>query len=146
MLQRDVIMRQIQQAVQVLMQVFAQVLKLKSEERYEEAVETIREAFRGTELVPRPVAELSPDELLELCRTEQGFAVDLALAMADLLREEAEIISERGDPETARASAAKAHALYRESLATEGAALPMDIAQKLSGLEEMLDRNDDARA
>ena len=145
MLQRDILMRQIQQAVQVLMQVMAEVLKLKSQGRYEEAIQSIREAFGEVELSSRPVSELSAEELLELCRTERGFAVDLALSVADLLREEADVLLQRDDLERARDSAAKAHALYEESLSTEGAALPMDIAQRIEDVEEIMSVIDDEK-
>lgn len=139
MLQRDVLIRQIQQAVQVLMQVLAQVLKLRSEERYDEAIQRINAAFIGLDFAPRPVGELAPQELIDLCRTERGFAVELALGIADLLAEEAEILLEKGTPARARSSAAKAHALYSEALETKGAALPLDIGRKLERLEEIRD-------
>lgn len=139
MLQRDLLMRQIQQAVQVLLQVLAQVFKLRSEQRYDEAIQHINDAFTGLDFTPRPVGELSPEQLVELCRTERGFSVELALGIADLLREEAEILLEKGAPAAAAVSATKAHALYAEAVATKGAALPLDIGPKMDRLEEMME-------
>lgn len=146
MLHRDLIIREIQQAVRVLMHVLAQVLKLKSQERYEAAIQQINEALGGLELAPRPIAELTSDQVVDLCRTERGFSVDLALAIADLLREEADILLLDGKAAEARASAAKAHALYEEALATKGAALPMDIGKRIDALEEMIEDADEMSA
>lgn len=115
----------------------AQVLKLVSEQRYDEAIQRINDTLTGLDLAPRPVGELSPRELVQLCRTERGFSVDLALGIADLMREEAEILLEKGLAEEARAPASKAHALYKESLATPGAAVPLDIGRKIERLEEI---------
>ena len=135
MLHKDFIMRQIQQAIQVLLQAFASVLKLKSEERYEEAIQRINEAFGKIELTPRPVRELSPDELIEMCSTPQGFDAELALSIADLLKEEGEMLEMTGEREMACASSEKSLALYRKALSTEGAAMPMDIHAKMSDVE-----------
>lgn len=141
MLHRDFLVRQIQQAVQVLLQALASVLKLRSEERYDEAVGLIQEAFGKIEITPRPVGELSAEELIELCRTSDGFLADLALSMADLLRQQGEIFRIQEKQEQACASEKKALALYRKAITTEGAAMPMDIHTKMSDLESSLDEH-----
>lgn len=128
-------MRQIQQAIAVLLQAFATVLKLKSEERYEEAIQRINEVFGEIELAPRPVRELSSNELIEMCTTSRGFKAELALSIADLLKEEGEMLQETGERELACASSEKALALYRRALAEQGAAMPMDIHTKMSDVE-----------
>ncbi len=137
MLQRDLIMREIEQAIRVLLHVLAQTLRLKSEERYEEALAYIRKAFGEADLSPRPVSELSPAELVALCRYPRGFEHGLALAIADLLCEEADVLARMGALPESRARAAGASALYEAALATEGAALPIDIAQKLARAERL---------
>ena len=139
MLHRDFLIRQIQQAVQVLLQALASVLKLKSEERYEAAIEQITQAFGEVDLTPRPVGELDAKELMDLCSTSQGFQVDLALSIADLLREQGEILRLQGRGEPACASEEKALALYQRAIRTEGAAMPMDIHTKMSSLEARID-------
>lgn len=139
MLHRDFLMRQIQQAVQVLLQALASVLRLKAEERYDEAIQRITDVFGEIDLTPRPVGELNAQELLDLCSTSQGFQVDLALSIADLLREEGEILRLQGRDELACASEEKALALYRRAIKTEGAAMPMDIHTKMSGLESRIE-------
>ena len=137
MFQRDLIMREIEQAIRVLLHVLAQTFRLKSEERYEEALAYIRQAFGEGDLSPRPVGELSPRELVELCRYPRGFEYGLALAIADLLCEEADLLAQLGSLPEARARAAGARALYEEALATEGAALPLDIAQRLARADQL---------
>lgn len=138
MLHRDFLVRQIHQAVQVLMQALARVLKLREEERYESAIGVIHDAYAGLEIAPRPVGELSAREIAEMCRTSRGFEADLALSIADLLAEEGELWSLQGDPERARFAYAKALALYREALSAEGAALPLDIGRRMDRLETLL--------
>ncbi len=140
MFQRDIIMREIEQAIRVLLHVFAQVLRLKSEERYEEALAYLRTAFGEADLSPRPVGELSPRELVELCRYPRGFEYGLALSIADLLCEEADLLTQLGSLSEARVRAAGARALYEEALATEGAVLPVDIAQKLLRAERLAEK------
>ena len=137
MFQRDIIMREIEQAIRVLLHVFAQVLRLKSEERYEEALAYLREAFGEADLSPRPVGELSPRELVALCEYPRGFEYGLALSIADLLCEEVDLLTQLGSLPEARARAVGARALYEAALATEGAVLPVDIAQKLLRAERL---------
>ena len=130
-------MREIEQAIRVLLHVFAQVLRLKSEERYEEALAYLREAFGEADLSPRPVGELSPRELVALCEYPRGFEYGLALSIADLLCEEVDLLTQLGSLPEARARAVGARALYEAALATEGAVLPVDIAQKLLRAERL---------
>ena len=130
-------MREIEQAIRVLLHVLAQTLRLKSEERYEEALAYLRNAFGEADLSPRPIAELSPRELVELCRYPRGFECGLALSIADLLCEEADLLARMGALPESRARAAGAAALYEAASATEGAALPLDIAQKSARAERL---------
>ncbi len=141
MLQRDFIMRQLYQALQVVMQALTRVLKLKAEERYGEAIIEINQVFSGIDLSPRPVGELSADQIVEMCRTTRGFEADLALSIADLITEEGEIRSLQGDEERAHACYEKALSIYRQALKAEGAALPLDIGRRMDHLEALLERS-----
>lgn len=138
MLHRDFLMRQIHQAVQVMMEALARVMKLHDEERYETALGEIDTAFAGLEIAPRPVGELSADEIAQMCRTSRGFEADLALSIADLLTEEGEIRMLQGDDDAARSALEKALSLYRAALAEEDAVLPLDIGRRMDRLEALL--------
>lgn len=138
MLHRDFLIRQIQQAVRVLMLALARILKLKDEERYEQAIEEVKLIFGELDFSPRPVGELTAQELVDLCTTPQGFQVELALSIADLLREEGDALRHLERNALACASEAKALALYKTALRMEGAAMPLDIQTRMSSLEENL--------
>lgn len=138
MLHRDFLIRQIQQAIQVLMQALARVLNLKEQQRYADAVEQIHLVFGELDFSPRPVGELNAKQLVDLCSTPQGFQVDLALSIADLLREEGDALRQLERNDLACASEEKALALYKTALRMEGAAMPLDIHARMSSLEENL--------
>lgn len=138
MLHRDFLMRQLYQAIQVLMQALTRILQLKSEERYEEAIIEISRVYSGIDLTPRPVGELSADEIIEMCETTRGFEADLALSIADIITEEGEIRSLQGNDERARECLEKALSIYRQALKAEGAAVPLDIGRRMDRLEALL--------
>lgn len=109
-LHRDFLMRQIQQLIQVLMQ----VLFKKQEGQHEEARTILSEGLVAnfdTDLD----ALLAMDQaaFMELCSPSNAFHAGLAVALADLLREE-----------PTAAAAERAYWLYEASL-EKGAALSM---------------------
>ena len=138
MLHRDFIMRQLYQAIQAIMQALTSVRQLKAEERYGEAFVEIKELYSGIDLSPRPVGELSADEIIEMCRLARGFEADLALSIADLITEEGEIHFLQGDAGLARACYDKALVIYRQALQEKDAALPLDIGRRMDRLEALL--------
>lgn len=139
MLHRDFIMRQLYQAIQAIMQALTSVRQLKAEERYGEAFVEIKQIYSGIDLSPRPVGELSADEIIEMCRTSRGFEADLALSIADLIAEEGEIHFLQGDVELARECYEKALSIYRQALREGGAALPLDVGRRMERLEALLE-------
>ena len=139
MLHRDFLMRQLYQAIQAIMQALTRVNALKSEEKYEEAIAEIDQVFGRIDMAPRPVGELSADEIIAMCRTSRGFEGDLAVSIADLITEEGEIRSMQGDDERARACYEKALSIYRQVLSAEGAAVPLDIGKRMDRLEALLE-------
>lgn len=139
MLHRDFLMRQLHQAIQVIMQALTRVRQLKAEERYGEAFVEIKELYSGIDLSPRPVGELSADEIIEMCRLARGFESDLALSIADLITEEGEIHLLQGDSHLARSCFEKALAIYRHALKEKDAALPLDIGRRMDRLEALLE-------
>lgn len=119
-LHRDFVMRQIQQLVQVLLQ----VLFNKREGLHEKARTVLDEGLKST-------FDADLDELLamdrttfmELCSPSNAFHAGLAVALADLLREEG----------TAPALQ-RARWLYEASIAA-GAAVSLETIEWLSGSE-----------
>ena len=119
-LHRDFLMRQIQQLVQVLLQ----VLFNKQQGNHEEARSVLDEGLKST-------FQADLDELLamdrasfmELCSPSNAFHGGLAVALADLLREEG-----------TEAALQRARWLYEASIAT-GAPVTLETLEWLSGPE-----------
>lgn len=137
MIQKDVLMRQIQMLTQAL----ARVLFKKSAGQQGAAQQIIAEALgeldgvdRVSDLRERPV-----EDVLDLCRSEAGgFSPDFALAVADLLREDGDLLAMQERDAEACASYERALALYRRAEADEHAAVPMDFAARVAHVEERL--------
>ncbi|MDE2996934.1 MAG: hypothetical protein OXT73_09400 [Bacteroidota bacterium] len=109
-LHRDFLMRQIQQLIQVLMQ----VLFKKQEGQHEEARTILSEGLVAnfdTDL--DALLAMDQSAFMELCSPSNAFHAGLAVALADLLREE-----------PTAAAAERAYWLYEASL-EKGAALSM---------------------
>ncbi len=123
------------------MQALTRVLELRSEEKYDEAITEIDRVFGGIDISPRPVGELTADEIIDMCKTSRGFESDLALSIADLITEEGEIRSLQGDDEWARACYEKALSIYRQALSAKGAALPLNIGKRMDRLESLLEQS-----
>lgn len=135
MLQRDYFMRQVQQLAQALQQVIMQ----KEEERIAEARRTIREAIEALEQgKERDLRERSLKETLQFCRRDGAFRPELAAAVADLLKEEGDLLTWQGQAHEAEKSRTRALLLYRRAMQEKDAALPLNVAAKLSGLEAEL--------
>lgn len=138
MIQRDFIMRQIQQLVQVL----AQVIFLKSINQYEEAREVIQTAIEGV-FGQNTVAliKLSDTELLSLCETQDGLNAEFALALADLLYEESLL---NHDEETALDAGRRALFLY-EKVVTLQKVLPLQAVDKMAALNDLFNHTNNSK-
>ena len=136
MIQRDVLMRQ----VQMLAQALARVVFNKSTGQHDQAQQIIEQALG--ELDGQGAAGLREqpvERLFELCSTEAGFAPGLALGVADLLREDGDLFALRDRAKSARASYERALALYRRVQNEEGAAVPLDLGDRIAHVEEQLE-------
>jgi hypothetical protein len=119
-LHRDFLMRQIQQLVQVLLQ----VLFNKQEGNHEVARSVLDEGLKSTFKADlNELLTMERKTFMELCSPSNSFHAGLAVALADLLREEGT------DPALQRA-----RWLYEASIAT-GAAVSLDALEWLSGPE-----------
>ena len=109
-LHRDFLMRQIQQLVQVLMQ----VLLKKKQGAHEEARNILSEGLEETfQNDLDTLLAMDRDSFMTLCSPSNAFHAGLAVALADLLREE-------GSPEGGE----RAYWLYEASI-EQGAALSL---------------------
>lgn len=125
MIQRDFLLRQIQQAIQVL----AQVL-LQKRDGTPEAQATLAEALRqvaGAD--PAGLAALSREATRDLATDEGTFSPDLAVALADLLRE-----AEDPTPH-APALHVRARWLYEDALEA-GGPVPYDVMDRIAALPD----------
>jgi hypothetical protein len=133
MFQRDYLMRQIQQ----MMQVITQVLFHRRNDRPDEALEIIDTAFSdlpALEKLLRP--GLSRDEVLETCGGATGLNSDYAVVVADVLRERGSILSEDGS--RGRTWLRYALWLYEAALAEGGSAVPWNVHEQMAQLKEMI--------
>lgn len=135
MLERDYLMRQIQQMVRVLQQVLFQ----KQQGRVEEAHRTIQQAIG--ELDERGDGNLrhrSLREVIRFCRRDGAFRADFAMHLADVLNVEGDLLAEQGNVREGQKSHARALLLYRRAMQEENAAFPLDAGAKLNTLEAKL--------
>lgn len=132
MIQRDFVLRQIQQLVQAL----AYVLQLKSVGKTEEAIEAVDNGLRET-FGDRMVAfqDLSADELLKWCSTEGALNADLAFAVAEMLEEKGNLLAD-GPPSKAQHYYQLSLSLY-EKLTASGSAVPFDIYERIERLRNL---------
>ncbi|MGA0255620.1 MAG: hypothetical protein ACO3NR_07980 [Rhodothermales bacterium] len=115
-LHRDFLMRQIQQLVQVLLQVVTR----RRQGDYEEAQSILNEGLEATFSADLDtLLTMEKDDFMALCSPSNAFHAGLAVALADLLREETTV---RADE--------RARWLYEASIAT-GAALSLDAIEWL---------------
>lgn len=115
---RDFMMRQIQQLVQVLLQV---MLK-KQQDRPEEARSILNEGLKATfDQDLDSLLAMDQGEFMALCSPRNAFHAELAVALADLLREDAS--AEAHD---------RAEWLYKETI-QHGAALSLEAIAWLNG-------------
>lgn len=119
----------------------ARVLFHKSTQQYESALQEIDQAFEGLqELNVLLHATRSRDDVLALCRTDGGFVSEKALVVAELLVERALLVEGFDERE---ANFQYALWLYETAVSEGGAALPMDIHERVAWLIEQLETPDE---
>jgi len=144
MFQKDYLMRQIQQMVQVI----AQVLFHRKNDQYAQALEIIDQSLQdlpGLDEFLRP--DLNREEVLAACTDDSGaFNAEKAVVVADVLREKGEILQEGHTVDGADAAQGTdpsgtvwlryAIWLYEAALEKGGSAVPWDIHSKIGRLKE----------
>lgn len=122
MFTRDYILRQVQQLIQAL----SLVLMHKRAGSAEEAADVLGEALDAiTGHSLDRIRGLDRNGLLDLCTRDGRFQPDLAVAVADLLRED-----------DLAASHARARFLYEIALKS-GGAMPLDIQERIEELPRL---------
>lgn len=133
--EQDFIMRQIQQLTQLLQQI---IFKKKNNQP-QEARQQLQDAFqRLTREYPKQFDQLTLRETLQLFMTKDGaFTSELALAVADLLVEEGELLREEAYKKSQK-SYLQALLLYKKAKQDQSAAVPVDIHHKIAQAENVL--------
>ena len=130
--EQDFMMRQIQHLTQLLQQIIFK----KNKQQYEEAEQQLQDAFeRLTKNHPKSFDELTLKETLDLFTENNSFKSELAIAVADLLTEEGEILQNMQFSKSQHCYS-QALLLYKKALQDQSGAIPVDIQQKIKRLED----------
>lgn len=136
--EQDFIMRQIQYLTQILQQIIFK----KNQNKHQEAVDEIQDALQEiTKDDPKEFNELSLQNTLDIFLTEDKFQSELALAVADLLVEEGEMLQDKSFDRSQKSNQ-QALLLYKKAKQDNNAAVPLDIQQKIQQLEQKLSPSD----
>lgn len=132
--EQDFLKRQIRYLTQLLQEIIFK----KKQNKHDEARLQLRDAFqRLTKENPKEFSELTLRETLQLFTNHKKFASKLALAVADLLVEEGEILREQSFSKSKK-SYSQALLLYKKAKQDQSAAVPLDIQQKIIHLGKEL--------
>lgn len=136
MFQKDYLMRQIQQMAQVI----AQVLFHRRNDEPGEALEIIDQSLQDLPGMDGLLREdLDRDDVLFTCTSDDGaFNAEMAVTVADVLRERGDILDARNG-ESGTAWLRYAVWLYEAALEKGGSAVPWDIHAKIDRLRAEVD-------
>jgi len=131
MIRRDFVLRSIQQMVQTL----ARILHLKDRREYEQALREVGQALREfAEIEPGKPCARSLEEWIALCRKHPESAGGVMLAVADLLIEQGNLFSTRGQPAEAAEAWQLALGLLIEALLKEECFVTAQLVAKVETL------------
>ncbi len=136
MFSQDYVLRMLRQAAAVL----AQALRLKTSGRYIEAEQSIAGALEGLTGLPFDLSSrLDDGSLLEHLRSPEGeLDLDRLLAVADLTRLHAELLSGQGRRAESEAAALRALSFYLEAAFSGPEAAPALTAAPAENEEEVV--------
>ncbi|MCW9707202.1 hypothetical protein [Fodinibius salsisoli] len=127
--------------IQYLTQLLQQIIFKKKNNQHKEAQQQLQNAFqRLTKEHPKQFNELTLQETLQLFMKDGKFASELALAVADLLVEEGELLEKQSFSKSQK-SYSQALLLYKKAKQDQSAAVPLDIHQKINRLENVMSSN-----
>jgi hypothetical protein len=136
MLTEDYIMRMINQALAVIMT----ALGLKRSRQLTEALQTFDQALEILLGLNANLAnQLDESALLDKLTFQGKLDMDRLLVLADIYREEAEIYSLQGQPQSSRFAAQRSLRFYLESVLASEAINDLELVQKIESLRLKLD-------
>ena len=131
MLTEDYIMRMINQALTVLMI----ALGLKRAGKFSEALQAFDQALESLlGLNARLTKQLDDSLLLDMLTFQEKLDVDRLLVLAEIYREEAEVYTLQGQPESSQLAAQRSLRLYLEAALASDAHPNPELIQKIEGL------------
>jgi hypothetical protein len=131
MLTEDYIMRMINQALAVLLI----ALGLKRAGQFSQALQTIDQAIENLlGLNARLVKQLDDRLLLDMLTFQEKLDVDRLLVLADIYREEAEVYTLQGQPESSQFALKRSLRLYLEAALVSEANPNLELIQKIEAL------------
>jgi hypothetical protein len=128
MIQRDFILRQVQELAQLL----ARSLFLRARREYETALSEIGRALRQLE-ADKDLNQMSVEDWITLCRRHGYESGPLMLAVGDVLREQAAVLDSTGRPQEAERSRELAVALQLETILSGDIALTQERLEQTDG-------------
>ena len=138
MIERDVLMRQIQQLAQAL----TNIVQFVSNGEYDAAIAAVDEACANhLDGSAEDLRTLPPERLLALCEDGDRFLSDAAQTLAKLLALQGDAHRERGEPDAAGACYSRALLLMRRVLQAPDAPVSWQIGTKIAALKERLDHH-----
>jgi len=133
MIRRDYILRTVAELVQVL----ARVVSLKSRQEYEQALREIDRALRDLREGSGPEPnEVSLEDWIALCRKHEQTASGLMMAVADLLREQGDLLARRDNVQAGRRADTLALGLFLEAMLSGETFVSAELLDKVDRLFE----------
>ena len=128
--------------IQYLTQLLQQIIFKKNQNKPKEAIQDIHNAFqRLTKDHPKEFNDLTLQETKSIFVQNEKFQDEIALAVADLLVQQGELLQEQQFSQSKK-SHLQALLLYKTALNDQSAAVPLDIQQKIADLEQKLSHED----
>jgi len=138
MIERDVLMRQIQQLAQAL----ANVVQLVANGEYDAAIVAVDEACaQHLDGSAEDLRTLPPERLLALCTDGSRFLADAAQTLAKLLTLQGDAHREREEPAKAGACYSRALLLMRRVLQEPDAPVSWQIGTKIASLKQNVENH-----
>jgi hypothetical protein len=131
MIRRDYILRMVAEMAQVL----ARVISLKSRQEYEQALREINAALRELRDGNTDVShELSLTDWIALCRKHEQAASGLMIAVADLLKEQSDVLAAQEKADGSARSRSLALGLFLEALLNGETFVTVELLGKVEDL------------